>query len=406
MRFVKPSVLLSAFLLASLPAAMPAGAAAPDSAAVPQAAGASLTADRTPAAGGTAFRASGRSARLQDAIGRATEEGRFDPDEPPGFLGVPGGPQISPWCAFAWALWVGWIFSTVGAFGGVMASIGHISVFGLGDWAATFGSSPLNRLATDSIRAHNLCMVGVSSLTASFRHGRLGRIVLPLGLALGLGALGGAVLASFLSLDRLLVRDYMGWFGIFVLALAAYLFWQTLPRARERRRKALEAAQAFESKAAPQDSRAGSPVTLISASLSRVRFAVCGVEFAFSPVLAAAAGFAVGSASAFLGVGGGFLFVPLLAGAVQLPMHLAAGTSAFAILIGTASASATFMFGGAPVDWPLLGVELAGVAAGSWIGPMTSRFISGLWLKRLFTAICLVAGANYVLHGFFGMRFW
>ena len=87
-------------------------------------------------------------------------------------------------------------------------------------------------------------------------------------------------------------------------------------------------------------------------------------------------------------------------------MHLAAGTSAFAILIGTASASAAFMFGGAPVDWPLLGVELAGVAAGSWIGPMTSRFISGLWLKRLFTAICLVAGANCVLHGFFGMRFW
>ena len=37
---------------------------------------------------------------------------------------------------------------------------------------------------------------------------------------------------------------------------------------------------------------------------------------------------------------------------------------------------------------------------------MTSRFISGVWLQRPFTAICLAAGANYVVHGFFGMRFW
>ncbi|MCR5259242.1 MAG: sulfite exporter TauE/SafE family protein [Desulfovibrio sp.] len=384
---------------------MPAGAATPDSAAVPQAADASFTADRTPAAGGAAYSASG-DARLQDAIGRATEEGRFDPDEPPGVLGVPGGPQISPWCAFAWVLWVGWIFSTVGAFGGVMASIGHISVFGLGDWATSFGSSPLNRLATDSIRAHSLCMIGVSALTASFRHGRLGRIVLPLGLALGLGALGGAVLASILSLDRLLVRDYMGWFGIFVLALAAYLFWQTLPRTRERRRKALEAARAFESRTAPQDSRAGSPVTLISAGLSRVRFASAASSSPSPPFRRQLPALPSGAHPPFSASAEASSSSPLLAGAFQLPMHLAAGTSAFAILIGTASASVAFMFGGAPVDWPLLGVVLAGVAAGSWIGPMTSRFISGLWLKRLFSAICLVAGANCVLHGFFGMRFW
>ena len=138
---------------------------------------------------------------------------------------------------------------------------------------------------------------------------------------------------------------------------------QTLPRARQRRRKALEATRAFEARATLQDSRAGPPVTAISAGLSRVRFAVCVVEFAFSPVLAPASGFAVGSAASFLGVGGGFLFVPLLAGAFQPPMHLEAGTSAFAILIGTASAAAAaaFMSGGAPVGWPSLAWSLPGL---------------------------------------------
>lgn len=27
---------------------------------------------------------------------------------------------------FLWAIWVGWIFSTVGAFGGIMAGVGQI----------------------------------------------------------------------------------------------------------------------------------------------------------------------------------------------------------------------------------------------------------------------------------------
>jgi len=35
-----------------------------------------------------------------------------------------------------WCIWVGWIFSTVGAFGGIMAGVGHISILGIGNWAS------------------------------------------------------------------------------------------------------------------------------------------------------------------------------------------------------------------------------------------------------------------------------
>lgn len=53
--------------------------------------------------------------------------GRIDPNAPPGFLGIPGALAPALWAGLLWAIWVGWIFSTVGAFGGVMAGVGHIT---------------------------------------------------------------------------------------------------------------------------------------------------------------------------------------------------------------------------------------------------------------------------------------
>ncbi len=43
---------------------------------------------------------------------------------------------------------------------------------------------------------------------------------------------------------------------------------------------------------------------------------------------------------------------------------------------------------------------------GSWLGPITSRYIPDIWLKRLFIVIAFIVGINYVLRGFFGRRLW
>ena len=117
-------------------------------------------------------------------------------------------------------------------------------------------------------------------------------------------------------------------------------------------------------------------------------------------------GFIVASVASFLGVGGGFLLVPLLTSIAQLPMYLAAGTSAFAVLVGMVTSISTFMFGGTPVYWPLIGLELAGIVVGSWVGPITAKYLPDIWLKRLFVLVAFIVGINYVLRGFFGMRLW
>jgi uncharacterized membrane protein YfcA len=345
------------------------------------------------------------ASRLEDAIQEALAMKKIDPAAKPGLLGIPGAPEVNPVLALLWAMWVGWIFSTVGAFGGIMANVGHISVYGLGDYANSFGKTlKMNKLVTDSIRVSNQWLVGTSALISSIKYASMGRIVLPLGVALGIGSLAGSFLTPLLTAGKVDFRAYVGYFGVFVLALGCYLFYETTPGAIAKRKTAAAAAKAFEESAKNHDAAAQGKVKLISFSLSRVVFTFYGVEFSFNPFLPVLGGFVIASIASFLGVGGGFLMVPFLTSISQLPMYLAAGTSAFAVLVGMVTSIATFMFGGTPIHWPLVGLQLAGVVAGSWIGPITSRYFSDVWLKRLFVVLALIVGINYVLRGFFGIR--
>lgn len=402
---VRHGLLLACTLLTFLSLAAPSSLHAAEAA--EPAAGAAADATAAPAKA-TLDVSTVSNERLRQAIISAQADGTVDMAAATGFLGVPGAPNVNMILAFCWAIWVGWIFSSVGAFGGVMASVGHISVFGLGDYAASFGKgTPMNKLVTDSIRVSNQWLVGTSSLISSFKYWTLGRIVLPLGIALGAGSLVGSILTPILTQGKVSFRDYVGYFGIFVLGLGCYLLYGTTARARARKQKATLAAKAFEeaSKAHTADNR-GTRVAIRRVSLGRVEFTFCGVEFSFTPLVPVAAGFIVATVASFLGVGGGFLLVPVLTGITQLPMYLAAGTSAFAVLVGMVTSIATFMTSGTPVHWPLIGLELCGIVVGSWLGPITSRYLPDIWLKRLFIIIAFVVGINYVLRGFFGMRLW
>ena len=346
--------------------------------------------------------------RLAAAIASAAKDDKLDLNASKGFLGIPGAPEVSSLTAFIWAIWVGWIFSTVGAFGGVMAMVGHSSVFGLGDYASSFGKkTALNKEITDSIRVSNQWLVGCSSLISSYKYWSLGRIVLPLGIALGIGSLAGSILTPILSQGKINFSNYIGIFGIFVLVLGCYLLYETSPAARARKQKANAAARAFEEAAKGHNaSGVQTRVQIVSITPSRVRFTFCGVEFSFNTALPILGGFVIASVASFLGVGGGFLMVPFLTSISQLPMYLAAGTSAFAVLVGMVTSITTFMFGGTPGYWSLIGVELAGIVLGSWVGPITAKYLPDIWLKRLFIVLAFIVGINYILRGFFDTRLW
>ncbi|MFZ5448785.1 MAG: sulfite exporter TauE/SafE family protein [Thermodesulfobacteriota bacterium] len=351
--------------------------------------------------------------KLEEAIAKTptgTGPGQINPDAPKGFMGIPGGPTPFWFWGILWGIWVGWIFSTVGAFGGIMAGVGHISVFGLGDYAASFRKTnpTLNKLVTDSIRTSNQYLVGLSALMSSVTYYRMGRLVLPLGIALALGGIAGAYLIPVLTAGKISLKAYVGYFGIIVFVIGAFLFYDTTPAGQEKKKKAKQAAQAFQEavkKGASAGDLAAQGVRVKAWSFTRVEFSFYGVEFHFNPIWPVVGGFFIAALSAFLGIGGGFLYVPFLTNIVNLPMYVVAGTSALAVFVSMITSIFTFMFvKGTPIDFMFVGAELVGIAAGSILGPYTSKYIPDVWLKRLFVILALYIGIGYTLRGFMDIR--
>jgi hypothetical protein len=303
---------------------------------------------------------------------------------------------------------VGWIFSTVGAFGGIMAGVGHISVFGLADYATSFRqTSPvLNKLVTDSIRTSNQYLVGLSALMSSITYYRMGRLVLPLGAALAIGGIAGAYLVPVLTAGKISLKDYVGYFGLVVFVIGAFLFYDTTPKGQEKKKKAKAAAQAFQDsmkKGASNPDGAAQGVQVKAFGFSKIDFTFFGVEFSFNPIWPVVGGFFIAALSAFLGIGGGFLYVPFCTNVVNLPMYVVAGTSALAVFISMITSIFTFMFvKGTPIDFMFIGAELIGIAVGSVVGPITSKYIPDIWLKRLFVLLAIYVGIGYTTKGFLG----
>jgi uncharacterized membrane protein YfcA len=350
----------------------------------------------------------GIAGKLGQELAKAPEgkgKGQIDPSAPRGVFGIPGAPQVGMLLAFVWATWVGWIFSTVGAFGGIMAGVGHMTVYGLGDYVRTFKDTapPLNKTLTDSIRTSNQFLVGLSSIISVINYLRSKRMSWPLGLALGLGSILGAYLAASLTGGKVSFSQYQGWFGVFVLVVGFVLMYELSPMGQAGKKKVKEAAQAFEKTVKEKKDITAAGVTLKSFGLTQSTMTFFGADFTFNPIAAFCGGVVIAAISAFIGVGGGFLYVPYLTSIVGLPMFVVAGTSALAVFISMITSITTYInVAGAGMDWALVGTELVGVFIGSMIGPRTAKYIPDKWLKLVFIILALYVGIGYLSKGFFG----
>jgi uncharacterized protein len=106
----------------------------------------------------------------------------------------------------------------------------------------------------------------------------------------------------------------------------------------------------------------------------------------------------VGLLTGFVGVGGGFLYVPTLVLLAGLPMKRAVGTSLVLILI-SCTAGVVRYHGSLQLDWGVIAlftaIALLGVATGSWL----VRFVSQALLRRSFAVFLLLMGAVVLLWG-------
>lgn len=332
-----------------------------------------------------------------------TGKGEINPQAEKGFAGIPGAPQINYAVAFLWAVWVGWIFATVGAFGGIMAGVGHMTLFALGAYAGTFKTTnpALNALLTDTIRASNQYLVGLAALISTWNFFRMKRLVVPLGAALGIGSLAGAMLIPYFTAGKLKFEQYQGYFGVIVLVIGALMFYSMTGKGRAK--KKMEDATAKELQLMMKGGGSSEGVKTVSFSLSRISFTFYGAEFSFNPALAVLGGLIISAISSFLGVGGGFLYVPFLTDIIGLPMYIVAGTSALAVLLSMISSIFSYVvIKGTFISWGLVGIEMIGVFVGAMIGPHTQKYIPEKGLKMLFIFLALYVGIAYLSKGFFG----
>ena len=105
--------------------------------------------------------------------------------------------------------------------------------------------------------------------------------------------------------------------------------------------------------------------------------------------LLAATGCIAGWTAGMLGLGGGLVMVPLMNGAIAVPIHLAVRLSSLAVLCSASAASLQFLHESRGV--PLMGLLLGGVAAfaAQWTASRLDRF-DGAVLVRCLRGLAIV----------------
>jgi uncharacterized membrane protein YfcA len=117
-------------------------------------------------------------------------------------------------------------------------------------------------------------------------------------------------------------------------------------------------------------------------------------EIDISILLPLGIGFLVGILSAMMGVGGGFMLVPLMLYVLGMRMHMVAGTSLFQILCTCALVTTLQAAENVSVD-PVLAVLIAiGSSAGALVGTLIGRKLRSDELKALLAVIVLAVGAK------------
>lgn len=199
----------------------------------------------------------------------------------------------------------------------------------------------------------SLVVVGLTSLVGATRHARAGTLNLRAALAFGPPAMLGALVGSRAAL-RVSGDLQLAVFGTILLAAAAMML---------RPVRGDGAA-----------SRPRSPLPLIG-------------------VLGAGVGFLTG----FIGVGGGFMYVPALVLLGGLEIKPAVGTSLALIALSSATGVASYL-GRIPIDWrmvvPFTAVAFVGVAFGSALVPRVPQQA----LRRGFAVFMLLMGVLVLLR--------
>ena len=271
-----------------------------------------------------------------------------------------------------------------------------------------FGMSPLASTAT------SLFAIIPTSISGAVAHTRAKTCVPRLGLALGVG---GAVMSP---VGVWLASVSPGWLVICVAAVvigfsAFKMFKKAVKCAPAPRAGQAGAARTAGPNAAEPRAACASNATSSSSNAAESQTACAGAASAHSaapkpvpdqPVLSrkqylqgACIGLVAGLASGYVGVGGGFIMVPLMLAVLDIPMSLASGTSLIAIMIlAIPGVIEQGLLGN--IDY-LAGIAIVvGSIPGALVGARLVRVVPERQLRFIFGGFLLVAAVMLMLNEF------
>lgn len=240
---------------------------------------------------------------------------------------------------------IGLLLGLVGGGGSILTVPVLVYVIGLDVPAAT---------------ATSLAIVGASALAGALPHARAGRVNLRVAAAFGVFGIAGAFAGTWLN-HRVAGEWILLLFGLLMVIVAARM-WMRRP--------------------------------------SQPREAASGHGFGWKAPLA---GLVVGVLTGFFGVGGGFLIVPALVLALELPVAMSIGTSLVIIAFNSASGIAAHA-GSGGLNLAVAAMFIVGGLAGGLLGGRLAGRADERMLARAFSVLVALVGAYLLARN--GLLVW
>lgn len=243
---------------------------------------------------------------------------------------------------------VGFVLGLIGGGGSILAVPLLMYVVGV--------ASPHVAIGTSAVA------VAVNAFGNVIGHARAGNVKWPCALVFAASGVAGAALGSSLG-KQLDGQKLIVLFGVLMVAIAGLMMQ-------------------------PRKSLGDPNVVLTWESSPRLLPRLVGI------------GFGAGMMSGFFGIGGGFLIVPGLVAATGMPLLYAIGSSLVAVTAFGMTTAANYAWSGF-VNWPLVGLFIAGGLVGGVFGGRLAGFLAGKkqLLSQVFAAIVAIVGVYVVYKG-------
>ena len=238
------------------------------------------------------------------------------------------------------------------------------------------GIPPTVAAASDSNQ-----IVGAST-SGTLAHFRMGNVDFKMGILLLIGGIAGGtlgvqvikILRAMGNADFLITITYVLMLGL----VGGYMFLESLQGLRKSSQAAVPLEPASESGYA----------RLMKKLPFQTSFQKSGVEL--SLLLPLILGTLVGILAAIMGVGGGFIMVPVMVYLLRMPMHVVVGTSLFQILFTCINVTIMQASANHTVDFILALILLLGSVIGVQFGAKISKRLKGDQLKILLALLVLL----------------